>query len=284
MSSTSTDIEIGYSTIRMVLDDQGLKSVPVGVVGWNALRSWYAIRLLREPEKVPGIDGKNRPFLSLATEQLQRWAEARKVPYSPISSAPWESRFWQSARDLLTTAVQLDVPRAMDPSAATEGALESLFEAIVQPKVPEDTRRERIDGIVARALGDQLTRILGSRMRVRAFRGVEEAVSRGARGEAGIVVVEGVNLAASTARRDADATVSRIQRIQAGEGGGEHTTVIVGYNASPGGLNGEAHMVDWIRRKATNLVFDLSTQDAAFREATEAALQRMSPQRPIEFS
>ncbi len=283
MSSTSSNVDVGYSTVRMILDDRGTESVPVGVVAWNSFANWYSIRLLAGGEKAKGVTGANRAFLSLATEQLQRWASEQKVPYARESSAPWESRFWDAAQQFMTTAVQIDAPRAMDPGVATEEDVESLYEALVQPRVPESRRRKRIDRVVREALGRPLARRFKGRMSVNAFGGAEEAVSRGARGGRGIVIVEGVNLAAADARRDADAAVSRIQRIREGQQADQVVSVIVGYNASPGGLNGEAHMVDWIRQKATTLVYDLVREDQEFRQVTQRELDRIGPQDSMGF-
>jgi hypothetical protein len=48
--------------------------------------------------------------------------------------------------------------------------------------------------------------------------------------------------------------------------------MIVGYTSSPGGLNGEGHMAEWIRESLTPQVFDLTRQELAFRIATSDAL------------
>ena len=83
-------------------------------------------------------------------------------------------------------------------------------------------------------------------------------------------MVDGVNLAAATARKEADAFVSRLMRIRAAYEN-RQVHIVLGYAASPGDLNGEAHMRDWIRRQLTDRVFDIVAQNAEFRKAAADA-------------
>lgn len=71
---------------------------------------------------------------------------------------------------------------------------------------------------------------------------------------------------------DADALASRLLRIREGMID-SHLSVVVGYMASPGGLNGEADMRDWILEKVTPDVYDLSSESEQFKQAAEAGLQ-----------
>ena len=79
------------------------------------------------------------------------------------------------------------------------------------------------------------------------------------------MILEAVNLATATARHDADALVSRLLRIRAASTGSP-VTFMVGYIASPGGLNGEAHMCDWIRQQVTQEVYDLQRDADSLRK------------------
>ena len=86
-----------------------------------------------------------------------------------------------------------------------------------------------------------------------------------------MLIVEGVNLAGSTARKDADALVSRLLRIRAGSA--ELTTrFVIGYLASPGGLNGETHMREWMKDQITGDVYHLNTEREQFRDRTHSLL------------
>ena len=51
--------------------------------------------------------------------------------------------------------------------------------------------------------------------------------------------------------------------------------MIVGYSSSPGGLNGEAHMCEWIREKVTDEVFDVIGQNAELQQAAAEAWKRI---------
>ena len=157
----------------------------------------------------------------------------------------------------------------MDPMDDPEAEIESLFEAVVQPAQPQERRAQRIDSAINQALGE-LTDVIPSRPRVSAFGGTKEQVRRGAETDRGVLLVDGVNLAAATARKDADAFVSRFMRISDAYGN-RQVHIIVGYASSPGGLNGEADMRDWIREKLTDQVFDIVGQNAEFKKAAAEA-------------
>jgi hypothetical protein len=159
----------------------------------------------------------------------------------------------------------------MAPLHNREMDFESLFEAIVQPLIPAEQKKKRIDGFVTSALGST-SRLLKRGTQFAAFGGAQEVVLRGAIGARGGVVIEGVNLAGTNARKDADALVSKLLRIKAAPSA-ISMHVVVGYVASPGGLNGEADMRDWIREKVTPDVFDLVSEDVQFQTAAAAGLE-----------
>ena len=46
---------------------------------------------------------------------------------------PTTDRFWKAVSEILTTAVRLDLPKAMDPMDEPDTGIEALFEAVVQP-------------------------------------------------------------------------------------------------------------------------------------------------------
>ena len=86
------------------------------------------------------------------------------------------------------------------PDAQARREVEALFEAVVQPSQSRARQQERIDGTLSRALGDGKSRFQ-SGLPVSAFGDVKEKVRRGTETERGTVVIEGVNLAARTARK-----------------------------------------------------------------------------------
>lgn len=134
MYSTSTsEILHGYSVVRVSLDDDRDDTVPVGVVAWDTGNAWYRWRWLEKDEKVRGVDGATRKLMRIAKNQIRRWADARKVPYEPAPVEPTRARFWRAVSEILSTAVRLDPPKAMDPMDEPEAEIESLFEAVVRP-------------------------------------------------------------------------------------------------------------------------------------------------------
>ena len=268
-STSPREILHGYSVVRVSVDDDRDHTVPVGVVAWDTGNAWYRWRWLRKDESVRGLDSATRELMGIAKNHIRRWAGARRVPYEPAPVEPTRARFWKAVSEVLSTAVRLDPPKAMDPMDEPEAEIESLFEAVVQPRTSRRVRVQRIDSAISQALGE-LANHIPARPRVAAFGGTTEQVRRGVETDRGILLVDGVNLAVSTARKEADALVSRFLRIKNAYRN-RPVRIIVGYAASPDGLNGEAHMCDWIREQLTEQVFDVSTEHAEFRKATTDA-------------
>lgn len=274
MHSTSVKpILHGYSVIRISLDDDRNDTVPVGVVAWRRTLPWYGWRWLASSERVKGVDGSARKLMEITRSQIRRWANSRRVPYEPGPVEPTSARFWRAVSEILSTAVRLDPPKAMDPMEEPSEGIEALFEAVVQPEQSQRRQTERIDTQLSGALGDLAERI-PKKPRVSAFGGAEEQVWRGLVTDRGVLLVDGVNLAKKEARTEADALVSRFLRIGAAYQN-RPVRFIVGYSASPGGLNGESHMRDWIRAKLTDQVFDLTTEKTEFQDAATDAWREL---------
>ena len=274
MHSTSVNpILHGYSVIRISLDDDRNDTVPVGVVAWQSALPWYGWRWLASDEKIKGVDRSMRTLLQITKQQIGRWAASRRVPYEPAPVDPTRDGFWRAVSEILTTAVQLDRPKAMEPMREPTEEIEALFEAVVQPGQSPRRQTERIDTQLSGALGE-LAQQIPKKPRVSAFGGAEEQVWRGSVTDRGVLLVDGVNLAKKDARTEADALVSRFLRIGAAYQN-RPVRFIVGYSSSPGGLNGESHMRDWIRAKLTDQVFDLTTETTEFRDAAAEAWSQM---------
>jgi len=232
LSKSHREILHGYSVVRACLDDTSDHAVPVGVVAWDTPNRWQW-RWLEEDEKVRGIDPATRRLMRITRNQIQRWAYARKVPYEPAAVEPTSAPFWKAVSEVLSTAVRLDPPKAMDPMDEPEAEIEWLFEAVVQPTQPQERRVRRMDSAINDALGE-LADLIPSRPRVSAFGGTKEQVRRGVETERGVLLVDGVNLAAATARKKADAFVSRFVRISDAYGN-RPVHIIVGYPVTDGG-------------------------------------------------
>ena len=174
---------------------------------------------------------------------------------------------------LAVAGIRLDFPMAMDPMDEPDAEIEALFDAVVQPGQTHQRRSQRIDSAIKQALGEWAKHI-PPRQSVSAFGGARAQIQRGLETDRGVLLVEGVNLAAPKARKEADALVSRYMRIRAAYAK-RTVRMIVGYASSPGGLNGEAHMCDWIREKVTGEVFDVIAQNAELQEAAADAWREL---------
>lgn len=267
---SSDAIERGFAILRMVLDPLRNDTVPVGAVAWDPDRSWFDIRVVDETQRLRGLNKSRRRIVELNAAQLRRWAGERRVPYAGQEDlAPTRTEFWQAAGAVMTSSVLLDPPKAMEP-LKTEDEFEALFEAVVQPTESEGQRAARADSALTEALGP-LADDVPKGLTVPAFRHRQEEVHRGARGRAGTLLVEAVNLAAQQARKDADAMVSRLLRILAADDD-ERTRVVIGYRSSPGGLNGESDLRDWMVDQVTSEVFDVIREANELRTATKRRL------------
>lgn len=270
MSLVADSLGHGYTILRALVDEDRDTSVPVGVAAWNSDKEWFEIRVLAEDERLPKVTPSLQRFGTMMQAQLGRWAAEQRVPYSEGPLPPWRAGFWSAVSEILTTAIRVDPPRAIDPTRDTPDDLEALFEAVVQPKQPRAKAAQRVDGAIAKALGGY-EGFFGKKQEVPAYGGARERVLRLASGEGGDIIVEAVNLAAERGRQDADELVSRVMRIQAAQS--KSISVLIGYLASPGGLNGETHMRDWIREKIADQIFDLGSEESDFRAATASLLQ-----------
>jgi hypothetical protein len=274
--SISSEIVAGFSVLRLTIDARSDNRIPVGTAAWDASKQWYQLRFLREGERLEGIDRSQRLLLKHAERQLSHWASTSAVPRQKEPLQPWTSEFWISASRLLSTGVMLDPPKAMDGVAIADEA-ELLYEAIVQPIQSASASRKRLDGALTRALGG-LAASTKSRMAVPAFHDASERVMRGARTASGTVILEAVNLAGRYARRDADALVSKLMRIDQALKSENGVIQIIAYTSSPGGLNGEAHMKEWMAKQITSHVYDLNRERDRLRAVAGHALSEIGSQ------
>ena len=132
MPRTKT-IPCGYSVIQASSGDGLNETTPVGVVAWNSNEFWYGSRWLAPDERIPGVDRTTRRFMHIMRDQINRWADSRRVPYEPAPVEPTTDRFWRAVSEILSTAIRLDLPRPMDPMDDPEQEIESLFQVVVRP-------------------------------------------------------------------------------------------------------------------------------------------------------
>lgn len=276
-SLSSSNIEHGYSVIRLVRDPLDSHAMPVGVAVWDFQRNWFSIRCVNEDESLPKLSRWERTVSELATKQILMWAERQRVPYARETQNPASVVFWESVSDVMTTTIQFDHPKAMDPMENHEEEFELLYTAIVKPDEKSRTHDVRVDGALSSALGEALGSKISRKLAVSAFGDANEVVRRGVRHGSRLLLIDGVNLASKNARSRADELVSKFLRIKKYYPP-DSIDVVIGYWASPGGLNGEAHMKEWIETNVTSKVFDLSRQKIEMQQTTREIVESMEAQ------
>jgi hypothetical protein len=270
-------ISFSYAIFSVLVDESRGQWVAVGVVLWSPERRWMRMRLAGEKETLKGLDPqKDWPLVRMVHDQVQRWIETGRLPHAAEPMAPYEDRWWRHVRELLVHRVRLSEPRPID-CRDPEQELEPLYEAVVAPHRASREQRTRIDGEITKCL-KHLADHFKARQRIAGFERRDVQVMRGFRGARGWVVIEGVNLATTQAELQADATASKLMRLQAGLQ--EDCDVMIGYLASPEGLNGEKVLVDWLRERVGAKVFDLMKDRKAFLETADQLVEGLRMNSP----
>jgi DUF3037 family protein len=267
-----SDSTYSCATLRYMVDDRRGVSVPIGVVLWNEAENYIKFRLPREDERVGEIPPAEADMHLQATRaQIEAWRREKHLPYLRAPVQPLSREWWEHVQRLLGFRIRLDSPRPIDCQEPEE-EIDALFDAMVQPKVSRKKQTERVDSAVKRALGPQLSKRLKHGKKVPGWKDALVSVLRAASDARVIVVVEAISLASRTATKDADELASRLQRIREG-GGGREVRFVLGYIASPEGLNGEAVMKDWIEHKTGCSMYDLIRNRQKFHDEAEDHLE-----------
>jgi len=268
-----------YAIFRYVTDAERDLSVPIGVALWQHDGGPVYVRLKQQDEAVKGIRGFRPDMFIEATEhQIAGWVRSGQLPYGPEGVESFSDAWWDHLTKLLQFRVRVSTARAIE---CTDPAheVEALYDAVVGPEVKEEVVAVRVDGAVTKALGKEAKLFAASRT-VSGYNNREVAVRRLYQGPNKRVIADGVNLASpNAAEHDADALASRVQRIIAGDE--QPTEFLLGYIASPGGLNGEGVLVDWIQEKSGVRMYDLIAEDAAYEEAARQAIAGEQDQPPL---
>lgn len=265
MSSTSR-----YAVFRYVTDPQRDVSLPVGVALWRTDGEEIEVRFLAQDEIVRGASSPEaRQFMDNTQANVRDWLESGELPYGTSDMSPLSDAWWELLGDLLQFRVRVSRPMAIDCTSPAE-EIGPLYQAIVGPEVRTETRQEQVRGAITRALGP-VAADFERRPSVAAYHDSQVTVERLFRARNKQVIAEGVDLSLpESAFTDADALTSRLQRVRAGSK--LPTEFIIGYISSPGGLNGEYVMVEWMRERLHADLFDLIRERDQFRTAAQAAI------------
>ena len=266
-----------YAVFQFVTDPIRETSAPIGIALWSEADGRFGLRFPSADERVADVHGHDTALVEVVERQVRAWTQGEPLPYATEELSPRQDRWWDHVRKLLVHRVKLMPPKAIDVTDYAED-LESLFETIVSPKAPPG-KRPRVDGAIARCLGD-LDATFHHRAQVPGYGGKEVGVLRAFKGAVGWVVVDGLNLAASSRdpEETIDAAVSRLLRIRAVLG---DVVVIIGYLAAPGGLNGESVLMEWLSQTTAAKAFDVAKQPGLLREAASHGVSVASGQKTM---
>jgi hypothetical protein len=96
------------------------------------------------------------------------------------------------------------------------------------------------------------------------------------------VVIDAVNLSTTSATKEADALVSKLLRARRNGHGmipkDRAVIALIGYVSSPGGLNGEHFLKDWIEQAGEAKTFDLIREKSFLKDAAQAAMKEAEPE------
>lgn len=247
-----------YAVFTHMVDPARDLKVPVGVAMWSADRKSVSIRMLSEEERLSSFKTSTEfPFVAHVRDKVNSWIEEERLPYLDEPAKPWDTRWWAHAKRLLVHRTRLSDPMPVDPSFE----IDSLYESVVAPFVNKKEHKKRVDGEIARCLND-LVSVMRARATIPGVGGRGVVVTRAYEGSRATVVVEGVNLAANP-DANADQALGKLMRLRAGMQC--RCKIAIAYITSPGGLNGEKVLVDYMRDKVDAEAFDLVREGDRFR-------------------
>ena len=267
-----------YAVFSLLTDETRGQSVPVGVALWSPQRRWAKVRLLGAKERLTGFNPKEHaPLVRLIGDKVEHWIQTGRLPYAEPQVPHYDDRWWRHARELLIHRVRLSEPRPID-CRDPEEELEPLYESVVAPHRSAREQRTRIDGEIRKCL-NSLAEKFEARQTLPGFGGRSVTVLRAYQGARGWVVIEGINMAASQAEVQADATASKLLRLRSGLD--QDCRILVGYLSSPEGLNGESVLIEWLEQKTGAHTFDLMKQRADFHVTADRMVAQADGQESL---
>lgn len=274
MSSVALSRQVeaySYSVFQLVTDEVRGTSVPVGVALWSSSGESHRVRIPRSDERVTALTSTARLMLEMIQEKIAGWVRSKELPYSPIELRPNTDDWWRHVSSLLVHRIRLSSPLPID-CKSPEQEIELLFEAVVGPQRTKAERLESVDRVLAKTLGSVGRKL--NKGSISGFGGRPVPFKKFRQVGSTIVIVDAVNLATTSADTDTDVLVSKVQRVLEANGASRRVKPVIGYLASPNGLNGEAALVQWIQTKLHAQTFDLLRESEAFASSVESELIR----------
>jgi len=271
-----------YITVRFVTDWVRQIDVPIGVILWEDGGRQPLIRLPQSGEQLPDVNmAEARPHLQVFHDQIDGWLQSRALPYTDGELEPLSDEWWAHVQKLLSFSIRVSDPRPLD-CVRPEIEVEALFSAAVQPRQPRQVLEKRLETLVREAIGQECNSELVSRTAVFGYHEKLVRVMKAKQSHSGLVVIDAVDLSGKDAVPYADELTSRLQRIKAGPPR-DTLRFITGYLSSPGGLNGEVYMVDWIKDQVDEHVYDLIHEQDLFAGEARRALSAIRNERQTDM-
>jgi len=268
-----------YAVLRYVYDAKRDLSVPAGVIVWGGPKGEVTYRTLADEERIPELSGHDAGFfLDETVQRIQHWLSEEQLPFAETQPLPLSDEWWLLAQRVLHHRVRLSRPmplECVDPERETD----LLFEAVVSPREPVRRVRQRMASALDEGLGINLQRYFRKRVPTAGYSKRSTIVSRLCETPARRLVVEGINLASpERAETETYSLVGKANWIRDDE---KDAVFIIGYLASPGGLNGEGVYKSWIEKQLDTTCYDLVREKEGFRAAVQRVLDQESPQRRL---
>lgn len=240
--------------------------IPVGVALWSPERQFADVRLVGSDESLEKFKQRDAPYVDLVHEKVRHWMKSGHLPHCDAHLEPWDNAWWTHVRELLIHRTKISEPRPIESSNPAKD-LDTIYEMVTAKARPVRERATRVDGAITRCLND-LSQKFVARKAVPGYHGRSVTVTRAYEGRHATVIIEGVSLAADPDAAS-DLAVGKLLRIRNSE---RTYKVIVGYLTSPGGLNGERVLVDFLREATGAKAFDLMNERSELYNEAEAMM------------
>lgn len=266
-----------HALIKYVKDVRRDLSIPVGVALWSEEAGSVKLRMALPNERVPGI-GKREdyPFVRLVSQEIEAWLGGKDLPYGQRGLRPTSDAWWRHLQKVLVHKVKVSEPRPID-CKDPEKEIEILYRDIVRPEPGDDTTL-RIDGLITRCLGKKLSKKFKRAGEIQGYKGERIQVMRMFESKSTTVVVEGVNLSAPNAWKEADALVSKLWRARSNGHIARPSTAsdrkfvaLIGCLSPKRDSGVNEHLKSWIRDSGEARVFDILKEKDDLRRAAESA-------------
>ena len=268
---TYSNKSFSYCTIRYVIDTIRDISIPVGIVIWNAESGFMKIRLADNKDKLDGFNYKEAALhLRSFERELNIWKDTNELPYGKNETKVLSLEWWNHVAKLLSFKVMITDSHPLE-SINPELEAELLFEAAVKPRVSKHTNQTKLEKYVNEAIGTHLAHSFKRGDFIEGYKNRPVSVLKLAEINDRHLVIEAINLAGRTAEASVDRTSSKLRRIKKGKEG-DKVDFLIGYVASPNGLNGEGVLVDWLKEEVDAKVFDLVRDKISIKQEVASKL------------